>query len=149
MQGAGAAADLIQQARPRAALEKAVRAGADQERALQRRDGAVDRAGRRERAEIAAGPRLRAAMLEDLRRPMVAGDQDIGKRLVVAQQHVEARPQLLDEVGFQQQRFGLGRGRDELDRHGRGDHAQDARRQRRVDARVGRRRLLTFLALPT
>ena len=83
------------------------------------------------------GLRLRAAMLEDLRRPMVAGDQDIGKRLVVAQLHVEARPQLLDQIGFQQQRFGLGRGGDDLDRHGRGDHAQDARRQRRVDAGVG------------
>ena len=48
-------------------------------------------------------------MLEDLRRPMVAGDQDIGKRLVVAQLHVEARPQLLDQIGFEQQRLGLGR----------------------------------------
>src|SRR2546429_1335 len=29
-------------------------------------------------------------MLEDLRRPVVGGDQDIRKRLVVPQQHVEA-----------------------------------------------------------
>ena len=86
-------------------------------------------------------------MLEDLRRPVVAGDQDIGKRFVVAQLHVEARPQLLDQIGFQQQRFGLGRGRDDLDRHGCGDHAQDARRQRRVDAGVGRKALADVLRL--
>ena len=66
-------------------------------------------------------------MLEDLRRPVVGGDQDIGKRLVVAQQHVEARPQPLDQVGLEQQRLGLGRGRDELERGGRRDHALDAR----------------------
>jgi hypothetical protein len=41
---------------------------------------------------------------------MVAGDQDIGKRLVVAQLHVEARPQLLDQIGLEQQRLGFGRG---------------------------------------
>ena len=63
-------------------------------------------------------------MLQDLRRPVVAGDQDIGKRLVVAQQHVEARPQLLDQIGFEQQRLGLGGGGDDLDRDRRGDHAR-------------------------
>ena len=116
--GAGrrAAADLVEQAGPGAALEERVGAGADQERALQRRDGAVDGAGGGERPEIAPGPGLRAAMLQDLRRPVVAGYQDIGERLVVAQLHVEARPQLLDQIGFQQQRLGLGRGRDDLDR---------------------------------
>ncbi len=68
----------------------------------------------------------RATVFQNLRRPMVRCDQDIGKRLVVAQQHVEARPQALDQVGFQQQRFGLGCGRDELHRHRRRDHAGDA-----------------------
>ena len=145
--GAGTAADLIEQARPGAALEEAVGAGADQERALQRRDGAVDGAGGCERPEILSGARLRAAMLEDLRRPMVAGDQDIGKRFVVAQLHVEARPQLLDQIGFEQQRLGLGRGRDDLDRNGSCNHAQDARRQRRVDARIGGKPLADVLRL--
>ena len=121
-----AALDLMQQARPRAAFEKAVRAGAQQERALQRRDGAVDRPHRGERPVIAALARARAAVLEDLRRPMVRGDDDVGKRLVVAQQHVEARPQPLDQVGFEQQRLGLGRGGDELHRRGRRDHPFDA-----------------------
>ena len=66
------------------------------------------------------GPAARAAMLEDLRRPMIAGDQDVGKRLVVAQQNVEARPQPLDQVGLEQQRLGLGLGRDEFERRGGG-----------------------------
>ena len=43
--GTGAAADLVQQAGAGTALEERIGAGADQERALQRRDGAVDRAG--------------------------------------------------------------------------------------------------------
>ena len=127
--------------------KNAVGAGADQERALQRRDGAVDRAGGGERSEITPGPRLRAAMLEDLRRPVIARYQDIGKRFVVAQLHVEARTQLLDQIGFQQQRLGFGRGRDDLDVHGGRDHAQDARRLRRVDARIGGQALFDVLRL--
>ena len=57
---------------------------------------------------------------------MVGGDQDIGKRFVVAQQDVEARPQPLDQVGLEQQRLGLGAGDDEFERPGRRDHALDA-----------------------
>ncbi|MGY4482733.1 hypothetical protein ACVWWR_001924 [Bradyrhizobium sp. LM3.2] len=147
MQGPGAAADLVEQAGPAAALEEGIRAGADQERALKRGDGAVDGAGGGERAEIATGTGLRAAVLQDLRRPMVAGDQNIGKRLVVAQLHVEARPKLLDEVGFQQQRFGLGVGRDDFHGNGGGDHAQDARRQRRTLTRIIRQALFDVLGL--
>src|SRR5258705_10008774 len=79
------AADLIEQAGPGTAFKKPVGAGADQKGALQRRDGAIDRSRPGERPEIPPGPRLRASMLEDLRRPMIAGDQNIGKRLVVAQ----------------------------------------------------------------
>ncbi len=78
---------------------------------------------------------------------MVAGDQNVGKRLVVAKLHVEARAQLLDQVRFQQQRFGFGHGRDNLDIGGRGDHAQDARRQRRASPRVGGQALFDVLGL--
>src|SRR5258708_38497117 len=63
--GARAALDLEQQARPGPALEEAVGAGAQQEGALQRRDGAVDGAGRSERAVISSGAAVRPAMLED------------------------------------------------------------------------------------
>ena len=122
-----AALDLVQKARPRTALEERVRAGAQQERALQRVDRAVDRAGGGERPVVTAGPRARTAVLEDLRGPVVRGDQDVGERLVVAQQHVEARPQALDQVGLEEQRFRLGLGGDELHRHRRRDHAGDAR----------------------
>ena len=76
--------DLIEQARPRARLEIGVGAGAQKKGAFQRIDGAVDRAGIGERAVITAGTGARAAVLEDLRRPVVGGDQDIGERLVVA-----------------------------------------------------------------
>ena len=125
--GCRAAFDLVQQAWPRAAFEESVRARADQERALQRRDGAVDRPDRGERAVVAALAGARPAVLEDLRRPVVRGDQDIGKRLVVAQQHVEARAQPLDQVRLEQQRLGLGGSRDEFDRRRSRDHAGDAR----------------------
>jgi len=124
---AGAALDLIEQARPRAALEEWVGTRAQQKRALQRGDGSVHRPDRGERPVVTARPAARTAVLEDLRRPVVGGDQNVGKRLVVAQQHVEARTQSLDQVGFKQQRLGLGGGRDEFQRCGRRHHALDAR----------------------
>jgi len=67
-------------------------------------------------------------MLHQPRRGVAAGDQDVGKTLVVAQQHVVARLELLDEIGFEQQRLGLGLGGDEHHRAGLGDHAGDADR---------------------
>ena len=114
--GRRAALDLVEQAGPGARREHRIRAAAQQERPLQRRQRAVDRPGRGERPEVVAGRRLRAAMLEHARKGMVAGDEDAGKRLVVAQQDVVARPQPLDQVGLEQQRLGLGMGGDELHR---------------------------------
>ena len=66
---------------------------------------------------------------------------------LIKQLHVEARPQLLDQVGFQQQRFGLGGGRDDLDIGGCRDHAQDARRLRRIHPRIGRQPFADVLGL--
>ncbi len=83
---------------------------------LQRDQGAVDRAGRGEGAEIIAGLVARAAMLGQLREIVVAGEVDVGERLVVAQQHVVARHQALDQVAFEQQRLDLGVGDDDLER---------------------------------
>ena len=57
---------------------------------------------------------------------MVRGDHDIGERFIVAQRDVETRPQPLDQVGFEQQRLGLGTGDDELEGAGLRDHALDA-----------------------
>ena len=64
-------------------------------------------------------------MLGDLRSRVVAGQQDVGERLVVAHQHVEARLQLLDEIGFEKQRFRLGHRRHENHRRGQRDHPCD------------------------
>jgi hypothetical protein len=65
-------------------------------------------------------------MLTHLGGAVVAADHQLGEGLVVAQQDVEARLQLLDEVGFQQQGLGLGRGDDQLHRPGLGHHQADA-----------------------
>jgi hypothetical protein len=77
---------------------------------------------------------------------MAAGDEDVGEALVVAQQHIVARLQLLDEIGLQQQRLGLGLGGDEDHRHGLRDHPGDAdglalRRRIALDALLDRARL--------
>jgi hypothetical protein len=124
--GAGAALDLIEQAGPGAVLVITVGAGAQQEGALQGVDRPVDRPDAGERPVIIALPAPCAAMLDDLRGGPVGGDQDVGERLVVPHQHVEAGLQLLDQVGFEQQRFGLGRGGDELHRRRLRDHPGDA-----------------------
>ncbi len=116
----------MQQARPRAALEHRVRARPQQEGPLQHVDGAVDRAGRGERPEVFALAVARPAMLEDLRRPVLACQQNERERLVVPQQHVVARPEALDQVGFQQQRFRLRAHAHEFHGGGVGDHAHDA-----------------------
>jgi len=111
-------------------------------------DGTVDRAGIGERPVIMPRPRARAAMLEDLRRPVIGRDEDEGKRLVVAKQHVEARAEPLDQVSFQQQRLGFGLSGDELHRHRAGDHAHDAAVVP-GRPRISGDRFLIFFALPT
>ena len=124
--GRRTALDLVQQAGPRAVGIDAVGAGAQQEGLLQRVDGAVHRTRRGEGAIVVALAVARTAMLGELRHRMVAGDEDVGKGLVVAQHHVEARLQLLDEIGFEQQCFGFGTGGDELHVAGERDHGRDA-----------------------
>ncbi len=124
--GAGAALDLVQQAGPAAVVVKGIFAGAQEEGALQHVESAVDRPHIGERPEIIAFPAARAAMLGQLRAALVPGQQNIGKTLVVAHQHVEARLELLDQIGFEQQGLDLGAGRDEDHRRGQGDHPRDA-----------------------
>ena len=53
-------------------------------------------------------------------------EQDVGEALVVAVGDVVARLQPLDQIGFQQQRFDLGGGRDEDHLRRLRDHARDA-----------------------
>ena len=65
-------------------------------------------------------------MLENAGRGVIAGNDNMGKRLVVAQQNIEARPQPLDQIGFQQKRLDLGAGHDEFHRDGLAHHPSDA-----------------------
>ena len=123
------ALDLVQQARPGPVLEHAVGTGAQQEHPLQRIQRTVDGAGRRERAVIVAAPLLGAAMLGYLCPVVVSAQQDVGERLVVAQDDVERRPQALDQVGFQQQRLDLGMGGHEHHRAGQRHHLGQPRGQ--------------------
>ncbi len=124
-----AALDLVLQAGPGARREHAVGTGAQREGALQRVERAVDRSGRGERPEVLVAGLARAAVLGELRPFGVAADDDIGKRLVVAQQHVEARPEALDQVVLEQQRFGLAVGDREFHGRGRRHHPHQARRE--------------------
>ena len=123
-----AALDLIEQTRARAIGEITVRAGPQQKGALQGVQGAIDSPDAREGAEIGALPVAGAAMLGDLRSGVIAGQQNIGKRFVVAHQDVEPRLQLLDEIRLEKKRLRLGFGRDEDHRGGQRDHPGDARR---------------------
>ena len=59
---------------------------------------------------------------------MVFTNQDIGKRFIVAQQHVVAGFELLDEVLFQKQRFGFGARGQEHHRGGFKHHPRDTGR---------------------
>ena len=123
---AGAALDLVEQAGPGAVLVIGIGAGAQQKCALQGVQRAVHRPDAGEGAKIIALPVARAAMLGELRCRVVAGQQDVGKRLVVAHQHIEARLHLLDVIRLEQQRLGLGRRRHEDHGGGERDHPRDA-----------------------
>ncbi len=113
----------MQEARPRPRREHRVRAGSKQERLLQLVQRPVHRSGRGERTEIAPRILARAAMFADLRKGVVGGDLDVGEALVVAQKHVVARLELLDQVLLQQQRLGLALRGQEHHRAGGGDHS--------------------------
>ena len=100
--------DLVLQARAGAAVEHRIRAVAQQEYALQLVERAVHGTRAGEGAKILALGGPPPAMFAQLRKGMVARQQDIGKAFIVAQQHVVARFQLLDQVLLQQQRLGFG-----------------------------------------
>ena len=144
--GTGAALDLEEQAGPGAVLVVAVGAGAQQEGALQGVHRPVHRPDAREGAVIVALPPPRPPVLDDLRGGTVLRDQDVGEGLVVPHQHVEAGLELLDQVGFEEQRLGFGRGGDEFHRRRLRDHPGDAVRMR-LTPRVGAHPGLQVLGL--
>lgn len=57
------------------------------------------------RAEILSLPVPGATVFDQLGKIVIAGEKDVGKRLVITQQDVEAGLQLLDQVRFKQQRL--------------------------------------------
>ncbi len=125
--GRAAPLDLVQEARAGAAFEHAVRAAAQQERLLQLVQRAVHAPRRSEGSEVTPLVAAQPAVLADLREGMVAGDQDVGEALVVAEQHVVLRLELLDEVLLQQKRLGFRLRGQEHHRGRRRDHSTYAR----------------------
>ena len=118
-----AAADLVQQARPRAVGVHAVLAGADEKNLLQDLHRFLDGPGTGERPEILVFLVHRAPVIHHARR-IAIGDFQIRIRFIIAEQDVVARLQRLDQVVFQDQRFRLAvrdgrfQARDALDHHG-------------------------------
>ena len=116
----------MQKAGPGAVGEHGVGARTQQKSPLQGRQGLVDGPYGGEGAVIVPFAALSATVLQDLRESMFAGQQDRRKGFVVAQKDVIAWPIALDEIGFQQQRLGLGMGDDKFHGGGFGDHAPGA-----------------------
>ena len=118
-----AALDLVEQTRARADREDAVAARPQQKSLLQGHQGAIDRAGRGEWAEIAAVLGPGAAILGQLGKIVTGGQMNERKRFIVPQQNIVARHQPLDQVALEQQRLCLGMGADDLHGGGFGNHA--------------------------
>jgi hypothetical protein len=101
-----AAADLVQQARPRAVGKDRVLASAQPEHLLDVVDGILHRPGARERAEVAVLLVHGAAVVGHAReRP--GHELQVRIALVVLEQDVELGVQRLDQVVLEQQRLGL------------------------------------------
>src|SRR5437879_6579550 len=103
------------QAGPAAVGEEAVAAVAGAKQLLQLIQRIAHRAGTREGTEVASGGALRAAVELEPRKLVLHVEVNVGKALVVAQHHVEARLVRLDQVVLEQQRLGLGVGHRDLD----------------------------------
>ena len=127
--GCGAALDLEQQAGPGARIKHRIAAGSQQEHALKRIDGLVHRPDGRKRPPIGRALPPFPPMLGNLRKRMVFRDDQPGIGFVIPEHDVEARPEALDEIGFQQQRLGLGPCGDHFERPGFKHHAPEAFRQ--------------------
>ena len=129
--GGAAAADLVQQARTRAVGEVAVFAGAQVEDLLQHLDALAHGEGTGIGTEVLSAAVGAAPIVGNLREGVGAELQErVG--LVVAEQDVEAGLQRLDQVVFQQQRFGLGADGGGVDLHHAGHHLGNARAGQRL-----------------
>ncbi len=79
---------------------------------------------------------------------MIACNQDVGEAFVVTQQHVVAWAQTLDQVCFQQQRFGFRARRHEFHLRGFPHHLEQTVGMQ-ATLRIVRNALLQAAALPT
>jgi hypothetical protein len=122
--GRAAAPDLVLQAGPRTIAEHAVLAAAQAEQLVHQVERLAHRPRARIRPEQPTRLHARAAM-EREPRPCLVGQQDVRKALVVAQQHVVARPVRLDQLVLQQQRLGFGAGDRDLDARHLRQHRAD------------------------
>src|SRR5690606_20447980 len=117
-----AATDLVLQAGPGAVAEYAVLAIAQAEQLVHQIEGFAHGTDAGVWPEVAPRNRPRPPMQRDPR-PLFAGEQYLRIGLVITQGHVVARCQRLDQLVFQQQRFGFVAGhRDVHARHLRQHH---------------------------
>ena len=112
--GGGATLDLIEQAGAVAVFEHAVFAGAQQENFLQNLNAVANGVAVGVGAEVLVGFLQAAAVVGHLREGM-PGEHEVGVGFVVAKQDIVFRRQGLDEVVFENQRFGFGAGYRDFD----------------------------------
>ena len=124
--GGGTALDLIEKAGTCPCFKDRIGAGPQKKGTLESIDRAAYGTSGSKRTEIIALAGSCAAMFEDARCPVIAGQKNVRKRLIVAQQHVEARTQSLDKIGLEQQSFGFCAGNDEFHHRRLTDHPHNA-----------------------
>ena len=105
--GAEAALDVVLQAGARVVAREVDLATGDEEAAVDEVDQAMREVAGEVGAEVGAAVLAQAAGDEDLGVAVAERELDVGVGLVVAQQDVEARLALLDEVIFERERFML------------------------------------------
>ena len=90
---------------------------------MERGDGPIDSAHRGKGSEVMTLTFARSSVFDDLWEVLVAGNQNIRKGFVVAQQHVVARSELIDQIGLEEESLDLGMSGDELHENCLRDHA--------------------------
>ena len=126
--GRSAASDLVQQAGPRTVFVHAVGAGTQAKDLLQELHAFAHGAGVRKRAEIAVA-RVEAATVKCQARECMPRQRQVRIGFVVPEKYVVARAERLDQVVFEDQRFGLGARHRGFERMHLAQHQADARRQ--------------------
>ena len=120
--------DLKLQTRARSAVKGRVRTVTQQKHTLQLIQCSIHSTCAGERAVIVPLLFLGTPVLFQLREIVFGRHQDIWETLVIAQQHVELRLELFDQVLLKQQRFGFGTCCEEHHRRGHRNHACNAAR---------------------